>query len=171
MQLPIEERAGNQVAAKPGARPRLDATLELVLGKSLHRHRHKEYLSGLDIKPHLNSKHRDQQHYIQVFDLAQKLGVGHVKGVYPGSRSQPFRLKLTLSDLPADVRAQLGLEADVGDLLPLPILPMDGGAKRKAAAKAASRPLDAEPARSPAKARRSPRKADKPAPGNRAHCR
>ena len=62
MQLSVQERGGTQVSAKPGVRPRPDATTEHVLGKAMQRHRHKAYLSMAEINLHLNSKLRDQQH-------------------------------------------------------------------------------------------------------------
>ncbi|CAK9113626.1 Carbam_trans_N domain-containing protein [Durusdinium trenchii] len=123
MQLPVEQRAGTKVVAAPGARPQAPPSFEHALSKALQRHRNKQHLHFNDIQTHINSKCRNQATYLQVFQLAADVGVGQLEGT--GTRSDPYRLKLTLSNLSQANRARFGLEAEL-DHLP----PMQGGGKR-----------------------------------------
>eukprot|EP00439_Symbiodinium_sp_Y106_P065437 s647_g10.t1 len=128
MRLPIEQRAGTRAVAVPGAPtegPSLNAQ-ETVLAKVLQRLKHKKFLTVTDVKGHLSSKLRNQQEFERIFQLAQGLGFGQIEGVYPGSRSSPYRLRLTLATVQPEVRNRFGLEADIGHLCDADGPPMRG---------------------------------------------
>eukprot|EP00434_Breviolum_minutum_P028258 symbB.v1.2.024998.t1/scaffold2404.1/size80018/2 len=147
MGLSLEERAGTKASTGPAkscSRSRISSS-EQILAKALQRQKHKGYLFMTDLKPHMPSKLRCEPHFQVLFELAQSLGVGVIEGKYPGTRAQPYRLKLTLENVGAAVRGQLGLEAEVVGGQAAPSLPhIYGGGKTRPAAKQVHR----KPARS-----------------------
>ena len=107
---------------------------ERALAKTLRRCLGKQYITISDVKPHLTSTCRSQEHYCAVFDLAAQLQVGVPEGTYPGTRGAPYRLRLTFASMMPATRQRLGLEAGMGDVDPLPLPPIRGGGKRPASA-------------------------------------
>ena len=136
MCLPIQERAGTQALASSGnaSSSSLVPLPERALAKTLRRCLGKQYITISDVKPHLTSTCRNQEHYCAVFDLAAQLQVGVPEGTYPGTRGAPYRLRLTVASMMPATRQRLGLEAGMGDVDPLPLPPIRGGGKRPASA-------------------------------------
>ena len=117
MSLPISARAGTRAAVNPGnpVAASLRSAEEAVLARVLRLHKHKPFLTVTDVRPHLNSKLRNGEGYAAIFQEAARLSVGEIEGCFPGDRRAPYRLKLTLSRTQPEIRARLGLEAEIGD--------------------------------------------------------
>lgn len=151
MCLPIQERAGTQAVASSGtaSSSSLVPLPERALAKTLRRCLGKQYITMSDVKPHLTSTCRNQEHYCAVFDLAAQLQVGVPEGTYPGTRGAPYRLRLTLASMMPATRQRLGIEAGMGDVDPLPLPPIRGGGKRPASAGANKQGKFRRPAAAP----------------------
>ena len=89
MNLAPVDRAGTKAAAMPKPASSAAASALQVLAKTLQKHQRKQYLYISDVKPHLNSKHRDQAHYEEVFALAQHAGRCYRRNL-PGHPTKPL---------------------------------------------------------------------------------
>ena len=118
MSLPLDQRAGTRATANPAPKSAAPhPSNEDILAKALQKHRHKQYLTVSDLKPHVNSRFRTEAQYKAIFQVAERLSVGVIEGEFPGTRANPYRLKLTREKILAETRIRLGLEADMGDVV------------------------------------------------------
>ena len=117
MSLPSDQRAGTQAVSTPGGHQPTLSNRGAALSKALRRNRHKGFLTMSDVKPHITSRLRTPEEYQAIFQLAESLSIGVIQGHYPGTRTEPFALKLTLSKATQQTRSRFNLEAGVSQLI------------------------------------------------------